>query len=64
MDQEKHNQEGVGEAKEVQTIYALRTDEALRVLANHQENQTWSVVEEKKLLRKIDFRLMPILWFT
>ena len=63
MDQGKHNHEGLSEAKEVQTLDALH-NEALRILANQQENETWSTMEEKKLLRKIDFRLMPILWLT
>jgi len=63
MDQRKHNREGLSEAKEVQTLDALH-NEALGILANQQESETWSTVEEKKLLRKIDLRLMPILWFT
>ncbi|OBT52226.1 hypothetical protein VE04_07541, partial [Pseudogymnoascus sp. 24MN13] len=64
MDQGKPDNEDLCEAKKVQTFDTLHDDEALRVIANYQENETWSTVEEKHLLRKIDYQLMPILFFT
>lgn len=39
-------------------------DEALRVLAAYDGEQTWTEAEEKKLLRKIDWKLMPVLCIT
>jgi hypothetical protein len=64
MDQGKHNHEDRCQAKQPETVDAFRRDEAIEVLANHQENETWDTTEERQLLRKVDVRLMPILWFT
>lgn len=46
-------------------IDTVHGDEALKIIAaSHGGNDTWEVHEEKKLVRKIDLRLMPILCIT
>jgi hypothetical protein len=46
------------------TVDTLHNDEALRVLARHGSDETWTPEEEKKVQRKIDRRLLPILCIT
>lgn len=46
------------------TVDTLHNDEALKVLANYQGDETWTAAEEKKLTRKIDRRLLSILCIT
>ena len=46
---------------EVDTVH---TDEAMKVLAAYSGDQEWTEEEEKKLRRKIDWRLMPVLCMT
>jgi hypothetical protein len=46
------------------TVDTLHNDEALKVLANYQGDETWTAEEEKKLTRKIDRRLLSILCIT
>lgn len=46
------------------TVDTLHNDEALKVLANYQGEETWTQEEEKKLTRKIDRRLLSILCIT
>jgi len=48
---------GAGPKKEVDTVH---TDEAMKVLANYTGEETWAEEEEKKLRRKIDWKLLPI----
>ncbi|KAK7424615.1 hypothetical protein QQZ08_008498 [Neonectria magnoliae] len=45
-------------------IDVVHNDEALRVLENYAGEETWADDEEKKLRRKIDWRLMPVLCAT
>jgi len=52
------------ELKKTITVDTLHNDEALKVLANYQGEETWTVEEEKKLTRKIDRRLLSILCIT
>lgn len=52
------------ELKKSITVDTLHNDEALKVLANYQGDETWSAAEEKKLTRKIDRRLLSILCIT
>lgn len=47
--------------KKVDTIHG---DEAVKVLAGYEGDQTWTAEEEKKLRIKIDIRLLPILCIT
>jgi hypothetical protein len=52
------------ELKNTITVDTLHNDEALKVLANYQGEETWTAEEEKKLTRKIDRRLLSILCIT
>ena len=52
------------EVKKTITVDTLHKDEALKVLANYQGEETWTVEEEKKLTKKIDRRLLSILCIT
>jgi len=56
--------EDVDNLEKVRTVDTIHNDEAVRVLAKHGGNETWDAAEEKKLRRKIDRRLMPILCIT
>ncbi|KAF4462103.1 Cutinase transcription factor 1 beta [Fusarium albosuccineum] len=47
-----------------QTVDTVHKDEALRVLQAYGGDETWTDAEEKKLRRKIDWRLMPVLCAT
>jgi hypothetical protein len=49
--------------KKTITVDTLHNDEALKVLAAYQGDETWTE-EEKKLTRKIDRRLLSILCIT
>lgn len=46
------------------TVDTVHHDEAMKVLANYDGPDTWDEAEEKKLRRKIDRRLLPILCIT
>jgi hypothetical protein len=50
--------------KKTITVDTLHNDEALKVLANYQGDETWTAEEERKLTRKIDRRLLSILCIT
>lgn len=54
----------VEELKQSITVDTLHNDEALKVLANYHGDETWTPEEEKKLVRKIDRRLLSILICT
>ena len=56
-------EETVAEAKKA-GIDTVHQDEAMKVLATYDGDLHWTPEEEKVLLRKIDFRLMPILILT
>ena len=63
---ERHEaiEETVAEAKKAVEIDTVHQDEAMKVLATYDGDLRWTEAEEKTLLRKIDFRLMPILILT
>lgn len=54
----------VAELKKTIAIDTIRNDEALKVLGNYSGEAAWAELEEKKLRRKIDKRLLPILMAT
>lgn len=56
-------EETVAEAKKA-PIDTLHKDEAMKVLATYDGDLHWTEAEEKVLVRKIDYRLMPILILT
>jgi hypothetical protein len=45
-------------------IDTVHDDEAVKVLATYHGDQTWTPEEEKKLRRKIDWKLLPVLCGT
>lgn len=47
--------------EDLKTVDTVHNDEALKVLVNYHGEKTWTPEEEKKIRRKIDRRLMPIL---
>lgn len=47
--------------KQIDTIH---DDEAIKVLATYQGAETWEPLEEKKLRRQIDWKLLPVLCGT
>lgn len=57
-------EETIAEAKKAVEIDTVHQDEAMKVLATYDGDLHWTEAEEKTLLRKIDFRLMPILILT
>ncbi|KAK3671362.1 hypothetical protein LTR78_008823 [Recurvomyces mirabilis] len=54
----------VEDLKQSITVDTLHNDEAVRVLANYQGAPEWDEKEEKRLVRKIDRRLLSILCVT
>lgn len=52
------------EMEKAATVDTVHHDEAIKVLANYNGDGTWTEEEEKKLLRRIDWCLMPILCVT
>lgn len=60
----KSQADAVAELKRNITVDTVHTDEAMKVLANYSGEETWTEKEEKKVQRKIDRRLLPILCAT
>ncbi|KAK2812189.1 hypothetical protein FQN50_001547 [Emmonsiellopsis sp. PD_5] len=52
------------EISKERTVDTIHHDEALKVLAQYSGDQEWSAKEEKRLLRKIDWKLLPLLFIT
>ncbi|PGH10921.1 hypothetical protein AJ79_05166 [Helicocarpus griseus UAMH5409] len=55
------------EAEEIEktgTVDTVHNDEALKVLAKYAGDQSWTDDEEKRLLRRIDLKLLPLLCLT
>jgi hypothetical protein len=50
--------------KAEKTVDTVHMDEAMKVLANYQGDETWTPAEEKQVQRIIDWRLMPCLCAT
>lgn len=66
--QEVENQDGtprsLEELKHTRTIDTLHQDEAVRVLAQYAGDEVWTSEEEKKLVRRIDTKLLSMLIIT
>lgn len=64
----EHNEEGhqttADDLQKSVTVDTIHNDEAMKVLAAYSGDQEWTPKEEKKLLRKIDRRLLSILCVT
>ncbi|EHY54984.1 hypothetical protein HRR83_005758 [Exophiala dermatitidis] len=54
----------LAELRKTTTIDTLHNDEALKVLVNYTGDETWTPEEEKKVLKKIDWKLLPMLCLT
>jgi MFS family permease len=66
-DIEKHEDarsEDVQQALKKQALDTTHTDEAMKVLANYDGETTWTPEEEKKLVRRIDRKLLSLLVCT
>ncbi|KAI1861478.1 hypothetical protein JX265_009445 [Neoarthrinium moseri] len=57
-------QKRIEELENSTPLDTVRNDEAIRVLTTYQGDQTWTELEEKKLVRKIDRRLLSIVVTT
>lgn len=56
--------EEANEIKPIGTVDTVHNDEAVKILDTYAGDCSWTEEEEKKLRRKIDWRLMPILCMT
>lgn len=54
----------VSEEAGVKTPDTIHGDEAMKVLANYTGNPEWDADEEKRLRRRIDKKLLPVLCMT
>lgn len=62
--QKKETEKADVELQEVKTVDTVHNDEALKVLNDYQGDSNWSEEEEKKLQKKVDWRLMPVMCMT
>jgi hypothetical protein len=53
-----------GEEGDLKKLDTAHGDEAIKVLAVYDGDQTWTPEEENKLRRKIDMKLLPVLCVT
>lgn len=61
---EKTSHIGHEETQHTKQIETVHNDEAVKVLATYHGEETWDDSEEKRLRRKLDWKLMPILCLT
>ncbi|KAL4804101.1 major facilitator superfamily domain-containing protein [Aspergillus unguis] len=61
---EKGNHADHIETKTPTNIDTTHTDEAMKVLARYAGDESWEPDEEKRLVRKVDWRLLPLLCMT
>lgn len=60
----KASADHVSEEAGVKAPDTIHGDEAMKVLANYTGDQDWHEDEEKKLRRRIDKKLLPVLCMT
>lgn len=60
--QDDHLGEHQEDLRKTTTVDTRHNDEATKILARHGSDETWTPDEEKKLRRKIDRKLLTILW--
>jgi hypothetical protein len=58
------NTSDVADLEKITQVDTLHTDEAMKVFASYDGPLDWTPQEEKKLLRKVDFKLLSILVLT
>lgn len=63
-EESKASGEPMNELKKHVTVDTVHHDEAMKVLANYDGPEAWDEAEEKRVTRKIDKRLLPILMAT
>ena len=61
---DKPNEDQLEDLKKTITVDTVHGDEAVRVIANYTGDPEWTEEEEKKLVKKIDRRLLSILCIT
>ncbi|KAK5080029.1 hypothetical protein LTR70_009039 [Exophiala xenobiotica] len=61
---ERRLSDTIADLKKSNTLDTLHNDEAVKVLAGYGGDETWSAAEEKKVIKHIDRRLLPILIIT
>jgi hypothetical protein len=59
-----HTSDKEGSIQKTPSVDTIHNDEALRVLAAEHGSDEWDPAEEKRLLRKLDWKLLPLLCFT
>lgn len=60
----KSSTSNLPEVEKSATLDTVHNDEAIKVLANYTGDETWTDEEERKVLRRIDWKLMPVLCIT
>jgi len=50
------------ESAGIKRFDTVHGDEAIKILAAYEGEQNWTEEEEKKLRKKIDLKLLPVLW--
>lgn len=60
----KSSSSNLPEIEKSATLDTVHNDEAIKVLANYTGDEVWTEEEEKQVLRRIDWKLMPILCVT
>lgn len=58
------NSRDVETPKKEVVVDTVHTDEAMKVLAAYTGEQTWTDDEEKKIRRRIDWKVLPVLFLT
>ncbi|KAF2440943.1 MFS transporter [Karstenula rhodostoma CBS 690.94] len=61
---QEYRKASLEELEQVPTVDTVHQDEALKVLAQYAGDQAWSPEEEKKLTRKVDRKLIALLYVT
>ncbi len=59
-----HSNDVEGGNPKTPVVDTVHTDEAMKILAAYSGEKEWTEAEEKKLQRKIDWKLMPVLCLT
>jgi len=54
----------IEDLKKTATLDTLHNDEAVKVLATYAGEESWTPAEEKKVVKQIDRRLLPLLVLT
>lgn len=54
----------IEDLKKTTTLDTLHNDEAVKVLATYAGDETWTPAEEKRVVKQIDRRLLPLLVLT